>query len=132
MRKAQYALGLALLVAVSLCLLPALQAADNPVADSPEVAQLLRQAKNHALQLSDDADVMRSFSMTTRVSWASHAEQITMIKEHTNKLGKVLQEMRDKQSMASPWQKEAMNRIIPLASELASNIETTIQHMNNN
>jgi hypothetical protein len=55
-----------------------------------------------------------------------------MIKEHTNKLGKVPQEMRDKQSMASPWQKEAMNRIIPLASELASNIETTIQHMNNN
>lgn len=132
MRNARYALGLALLVAASLYLLPALQAASNPVADSPEVSELLRQAKTQAVQLSDDADVMQSLSTGTRVSWQSHSEQISMIKEHTNKLGKVLQEMRDKQSLASPWQKEAMDRIIPLASELASNIETTIEHLNKN
>lgn len=132
MRKAGYGLGLALLVAASLYLLPALQAASNPVADSPEVSDLLRQAKNQAVQLRDDADVMQSLSTTSHAVWDSHAGQISMIKEHTNRLGKVLQEMRDNESLASPWQKEAMDRVIPLARELASNIETTIEHLNKN
>ncbi len=55
-----------------------------------------------------------------------------MIKDHTNDLGKVLQEMSDKRQSASPWQQAAIDRITPLARELAANIETTIEHINNN
>ena len=131
MRKARCVLGLALLAAASLYLLPALQAADNPVPDSPEVSGLLTRAKEHAAQLTRDADVMKSFAwqdMSTEI----HSQQITVIKEHTNNLGKVLQQLDDQHQMASPWQQEAIERITPLAKELASNIEMTIEHINNN
>ena len=131
MRKARNVLGLALLLGAFLYLLPVLQAADNPVPDSPEVAELLTQAKSHALQLRDDAQLMHQFSLM-KVSWESHAEQIMTIKGHANNLGKVLKQMADRQESASPWQQSAIERITPLAQEMATNIETTIEHLNNN
>ncbi len=131
MRKARSVLGLALLLGAFLYLLPVLQAADNPVPDSPEVAELLTQAKSHALQLRDDAQLMHQFSLM-KMSWESHAQQITTIKDHVNNLGKVLKQMSDRQEFASPWQQSAIERITPLAQELASNIEATIEHLNNN
>jgi len=131
MLKARYALGLAFLLAASLYLLPALQAADNPVPDSPEVSEMLTQAKNQSLQLSDDANSMHNFSLTG-MSWESHATQINLIRSHVNKLGRILQQMDDKRATASPWQQEAIDRITPLAAELASDVEKTIEHLNNN
>ena len=131
MRKARYALGLALLMAASLYLLPALQASDRSVADSPEVSELLTQAKNHAIQLRDDSDTMQQYA-TSGVTWQSHAIHINTIKDHVNNLGKVLQKMSDRHPHASPWQQGAIDRVTPLARELASNIEETIEHINNN
>jgi pyrimidine operon attenuation protein/uracil phosphoribosyltransferase len=40
--------------------------------------------------------------------------------------------MSDRQEYASPWQQGAIDRVAPLARELASNIEATIEHINNN
>lgn len=131
MRKARYALGLALLVAASLYLLPVLQAADNPVPDSPEVSDLLTKAKQHAIQLARDADEMQAFA-SQGLSTESHATKINTIREHTNNLGKVLQQLSDRRESASPWQQTAIDRVTPYASELASNIETTIEHVNKN
>jgi hypothetical protein len=131
MQKLRYALGLALLMAASLYLLPALQAADNPVPDSPEVSDLLAQAKSDAVQLRDDADVMRQYGMS-QLSWESHAGRITMIKEHINDLGKVLRQMDERREWASSWQQKAIDQVTPLASEMASSIEATIDHLNKN
>lgn len=131
MRKARFLLSLALLVAASLYLLPALQAADEPVADSPEVSELLTQAKNHAYRLREDSDTMHKYSLSS-LSWESHATQINTIRQHVNNLGKVLQKLSDNRESASPWQQKAIDHVTPLAAELASNIETTIEHINNN
>jgi hypothetical protein len=131
MRKARYVLGLALLMAAALYLLPALQASNSPVADSPEVSDLLSQAKNHAVQLRDDADTMKQYGKS-KMAWESHVAQINTIRDHVNNLGKVLQKMSDRQEYASPWQQGAIDRVTPLAQELASNIEATIEHINKN
>lgn len=130
MRKTRFGLGLALFAAVSLYLLPALQAA-NPAPDSPEVTELLTQAKNQAIQLKNDADLMRSFSLS-KLTWRSHAEQIDIIKTHVNKLGGILKQMGERRQFASPWQQQAIDRITPLASELASDVDKTIEHLNKN
>lgn len=131
MRKAQNVLGLVLLLAAFLYLLPVVKAADNRVPDSPEVAELLTQAKEHAAQLTRDADEMQVFARK-KLTAQSHAMKINTIKEHTNNLGKVLQQLSNNRDTASPWQQTAIDRITPFASELASNIETTIDHINNN
>jgi hypothetical protein len=131
MRKARFAFCLALLVAASLFLLPALRASDNPVSDSPEVSELVTQAKNHAVQLARDADDMQAFAKQG-LSTEGHSMKIDSIKQHTNKLGRVLQQLDEVRGPASPWQQIAIDRVTPFAAELASNIETTITHINNN
>jgi len=131
MRKARYLLSFALLLAASLYLLPALQAAVNPVPDSPEVSELLTQAKAQSIQLRKDAELMHSFSLSD-LSWQSHAAQIDLIKTHINKLGRILKQMGERREFASPWQQQAIDRITPLAAELASDVEKTIEHINNN
>lgn len=131
MRKVRYVLGLALVMAASLYLLPALQAADEPVPDSPEVTNLLSKAKSHAIQLRDDSEMMHGFAMSN-LSWESHAQQITTIKGHINNLGKVLQQMSDEYEAASPWQQKAIDHVTPLAREMAANVEETIDHLGEN
>lgn len=131
MRMARYGLGLALLVVTSLCLLPALQAAGEPAPDSAEVTSLLAQAKTYSLRLTRDAEMMQTFA-NPRISWESHAGEINVIRGHINNLGKVLQQLNDAHSSASPWQRAAIDHIMPLARELASDIESTIDHINKN
>ncbi len=131
MRRAPYALGFALVVAASLYLLPALRAADEPVPDSPEVTELLTQAKTHAIRLTDDSDMMYRYSLSG-LSWRSHANAINGIKEHINSMGKLLKQMGEKRESASPWQQSAIDRVTPLAAELAANVEKTIEHINEN
>ena len=92
---------------------------------------MLTQAKNHAAQLSRDADEMQTFANSS-MSFESHATKIDLIREHTNNLGKVLQQLSDRHDAASPWQQTAIDRITPFASELASNIEATIDHLKKN
>lgn len=129
MRSGRYVLNAALLVIVCLTLLPALQAGEGPVPESPEVSELLTRAKTSALRLSTDADTMASFTRST-LSWESHAEQIHTITQHVNNLGAILKQLDAKRGSASPWQREAIDRVTPLAKELASDIETTIKHIN--
>ena len=99
--------------------------------DSEEINKLLADAKTEAVELKGDAHEMESFTRSG-VSWQSHAEKITLIKEHLNKCGEVVQKLNDAKSTGSPWQQKAIERITPLLSELANNIEATIEHLNNN
>src|SRR5579875_400219 len=131
MRKASYLPGLTLLVAACLYLLPTLQAAENPLPDSPAVTELLTQAKERAGQLVRDADEMQMFAVKPFVP-ETHAHKINTIKDHVNKIGEVLQQMENARGSASPWQQRSIDRITPLARELAANIETTIDHINEN
>lgn len=131
MPKARFACGLVLLLVLSLYLVPVLQAADNPAPDSAEVSELLTQARSHAALLTRDAAEMQVYGRQ-RLSPQSHAVKINTIREHVNNLGQVLQQLNDKRTTASPWQQSAIDRVTPFASELASNIETTIEHINKN
>lgn len=131
MRKARFVLGLALLVAASLYLLPALQAADEPIPDSPEVSEKLVLAKMPAAQLTKDADYMFTFR-TSELTEVSHAVQLNMMRDSLNELGEYLEEMGSRREWASPWQQQAIDRILPLGRELATKLEATIEYLNNN
>lgn len=131
MRKARYLLGLALLVAASLYLLPALRAADEPVLDSPEVTDLLVQAKGCAARLANIADEMHKSDVSS-LSWRTYAEQLTLMKQEMKSIGSLLGQMNERYEWASPWQQDAIDRISNMAAGLASNIDTTIEHLNDN
>ncbi len=97
--------------------------------DSKEVSTILADVKTEAIQLSRDADELKSFTHST-LTWESHAVKVEEIKRHVNNAGKSLSKLDNARADASPWQQQAIDRINPLLKELASNVTSTIEHLN--
>ncbi len=97
--------------------------------DSKEVSATLADVKSEAIQLRQDADELKTFTHST-LSWESHAAKIEEIKRHVNNAGQSLSKLDSARGSASPWQQQAIDRITPLLKEIASNVESTIEHLN--
>lgn len=97
--------------------------------ESEQVSKMLSDAKMQAFQLKEDAEQMETFSRSSG-SWASHVEAINKIKENVNAMGRLLAKLQDNRSSAVLWQRTAIDRIIPVAKELAANTSKAIEHLN--
>jgi hypothetical protein len=126
-RNATWAAPLALAAAGFLIFLPTLKAGDVP--DSEHVAKLLSDAKTLAFQLKEDAAMMETFTRTN-VSWESHAVAINTVKDHVNQLGRQEGKLKEARSAAAPWQKVAIDRIVPYLEELEGYTLAVIEHIN--
>ena len=94
-----------------------------------EASDLLKQVRNGAIQLSNDGDQLVSMARSN-VSRSSYAGSLERIKAHINKTGAQLAQLEALKNEAAPWQQEAIDRITPIAQELASDTEAAIQHIN--
>lgn len=65
-----------------------------------------------------------------KVSWESHSTAISQVREHINALGRQATKLKEARDSASPWQKEAIDRIEPILKELADNTSAVINHLN--
>jgi hypothetical protein len=99
------------------------------VPDSEQVAKLLSDAKTMAFQLKEDAVAMEGFTRMN-VSWESHAVAINQIKDHVNALVKQETKLKDAKNAASPWQKTAIDRIVPYLDELEGYTSAVIERIN--
>jgi hypothetical protein len=120
---------LVLLTAVLLIVHPNVQAA--PEADNKEVSQLLEDIKVQSADLQRDSETLESYTRSG-VSWQTHAEELNQMKDRINTIGKTISKLQNLRSSASPWQQEAIDRIIPVAEKLASNTSAAIEHLNKN
>jgi hypothetical protein len=116
-----------LLIAVLFSTRLEMQAA--PAEDSREVSKLLEDIQSQASDLQRDSDTLESFTRSN-VSWESHAEELDRIKERINTIGETIKNLNSLRGSASPWQREAIDRILPLADRLAANTKAAINHLN--
>ena len=70
-----------------------------------------------AFQLKEDAVAMEGFTRMN-VSWESHAAAIDQIKDHVHALQKQEAKLKEARSAAEPWQRTAIDRIVPYLDEL--------------
>jgi hypothetical protein len=123
-------LGTVILVAAVL-LMPRLGVYAAPPEDNKEVSQLLEDIKGQAADLQRDSEELEAFTRSD-MSWQSHAEELDRIKERINAIGKTISKLQNLRSSSSPWQREAVDRIIPVAQKLAANTTAAIEHLNKN
>lgn len=97
--------------------------------DSKEVSAFLSDAKTEAIELRDDADELKAFTQSS-LNWQSHANKVSEIKEHVNQSGRLLTNLENARAEGSTWQQQAIDQIRPLLEELAANVESTIDHLN--
>ena len=97
--------------------------------ESEQVSKILSDAKMQAFQLKEDAEQLETFSRASG-NWASHVEAITKIKENVNAMGRLLTKLQENRNSAVIWQRTAIDRVTPIARELAANTTTAIEHLN--
>ena len=125
----RFTVGLLALLASVFFLFTSLSLAQK--GENPQVTRLLQDARDEAAQLSRDADDMEAMTHSD-VSWQSHADMLATIKDHVNNLGRLVEKMEAARGSASPWQQQAIDRMIPLMRDLASNTTAAINHINEN
>jgi hypothetical protein len=104
--------------------------AAGPV-ESEKVSALFSDARMQAFQLREDAGMLESYTRSN-LSWESHAVAIDRVREDVNKMGRILGQLQDARGTAAPWQQEAIDRLTPVAKELAANTTTGINALNAN
>src|ERR1700694_5877098 len=127
LRKTTTGLMVGALIASTLLLFSMPLSAVTP--ENPEITQLLTDARDKAAELSRDADDMEAL-IRTDVSWQTHAEMLESVKEHVNQLGRIAAQLEQKRDSASAWQQQAVDRMLPVLKELATNTTAGINHLN--
>ncbi len=107
-------------------------AAAEPAAaeeDSEELNRLFADANLRASQLLRDAHELEAYH-PVRASRELHGEQLNIIRDHVNQLGKLEQQMRDERENGAAWQQGVVDQLRPMLEELAGNMEETIAEYN--
>jgi hypothetical protein len=99
--------------------------------ESDKISSILSTAKIQAFQLKEDADLLETYTRSN-VGWEAHADAVNTMKENVNKMGKLLEQLQNNRNDAAPWQQTAVDRIIPIAKELAANTTAAIGILNKN
>lgn len=106
-----------------------------PVAESytwdfrGEAAGLLEQVRANSALLAKDAATLESFKRSG-VSWQSHAGLLNSIRGHINENGNLLCRLQAIRHVTAPWQQQAIDRVVPMSSEMAVRTEAAIDHLN--
>lgn len=125
--RGKYSL-IALALLTSMFLLSGLAPAQQNNEENAEVSRLLSDAREKAAVLSRDADEMEALTRS-EVSWQSHAAMLDTMKEDVNELAKSVEKLNAARDSASSWQRQAIDRMMPLMKELASNTTAAINHL---
>jgi uncharacterized membrane protein YgaE (UPF0421/DUF939 family) len=127
-RESYYSAALILLASIVLFACPMLSAVES-TDENPQVTQLLADARDKAAVLSRDADEMESLTRSD-VSWQTHASMLETMKDDVNNMAKIVEKLQTSRNSASPWQRQAIDRMVPVLKELASNTTAAINHLN--
>ena len=99
--------------------------------DAKSIPSVLQEVKQHAGQANDDAEVLDSFRRTG-VSWQSHAWCLNEIRQHVEDLMEDYSRLQTMADKATPQQRDAINQLKPLLREMTTDLEKTIQTLNEN
>jgi len=94
-----------------------------------EASRLLKEVQSTATVLDRDADLLQSFTRGG-LTWESHVNQVSVVKDHINTMGKHLDRLQAIRHLATPWQQQAIHSVVPAALILAAHTESAIEHLN--
>ena len=94
-----------------------------------EASMLLQEVQSTAALLSREAATLHSFARGG-LSWETHVSQVTVVKDHINAIGQRLDRLQAIRHVAAPWQRQAIDSIVPAAASVAAHTEAAIQHLN--
>jgi hypothetical protein len=104
-----------------------LKAVENT--ENQNVRNLLDQAAEQAAVLDYDADQMTGL-LFDDFSWQTHAAMLDTVRDHVNSLGRTIAKLEAERGQANSWQRQTIDRAVPLLRDLANNTTEAIDHLN--
>lgn len=129
--RAVYLSSLGFVVAAFLSLTPVLQAADTGY-DSKEIAGIFAEARTNVLQLKLAAVQMEPVLHSPELNWSTHTAELTEIRELINNLAVTVRNLNEVRSKGSPRQQQAVDRFTVALQEMATNVNSTLEHLTMN
>ena len=96
------------------------------------IARELANLKRTVSEMRQHADTLNSFTSSKQLSWQSHTERLSTLKEHMNEMGKSLAELEAMKSTASDTQALAIEHARPHLTSVARNLTEAIELVNEN
>jgi hypothetical protein len=93
---------------------------------------LLESLQRLNVQLSRNGETLDTFARSNQFDWRSHAQYLHNVREGVNEAGSLLRELQVLRDSAHPWQRSAIDRIVPIAADLAEHTQAAIEHLREN
>jgi len=90
---------------------------------------LLRNLKDVAAKLNRDAETLNTFHRNPQISWQSHSHYLNLVRGHINEAGSMLRELQGMRHAVAPWQQHAIDRVTPVAADVATHTGAAINHL---
>ncbi len=95
--------------------------------DSQQLTQLLGEVRDEAAELARDAVEMESL-IRTDVGWETHSVRLDRIKDRVNNMARIVAKLTETRTSGSELQEQAVDRIVPMLTELAINTTAAIKY----
>lgn len=78
------------------------------------------------------AQLHLAFARSPHYNWWSHAHYLNAVRDQVNDAGEIISELQSIRHGALPWQKQAIDRVHPVALDLAAHTEAAIAYLAEN
>lgn len=91
----------------------------------------LKRAQSYAVVVAGDADELKRLS-NSMLSPDWHVEKLTALKGEVNGMSREITNLRAQRDSLSPWERHALDEVLPLLQATAANTESAIGYFNEN
>lgn len=91
----------------------------------------LKRAQASAAAVADEADGLRRIA-NPMLSPDWHLGKLTALKDEVNRLSKEISSLRAERESLAPWERHAVDKVLPLLQATAANTESAIEYFDGN
>jgi uncharacterized surface protein with fasciclin (FAS1) repeats len=95
-----------------------------------KIDDMLAQFESKAIETRRDAAMLESKRRNRQLSWQTHTDKLSVMKEHINEMGKMLAELEGMKPKATLFQEKAIAAARPHLEDLAQRVEKAITWVN--
>jgi len=100
------------------------------VSQVSKIDDMLAAFESKAIETRRDAAMLESKRRNRQLSWQAHADQLRVMKDHINEMGKMLTELEGMKSSATLFQEKAIEAGRPHLEDMAQRVEKGINWIN--
>ena len=129
MTKKSFSITSAILVTLSLSLA---QGGVKTQTAAESAKDTLKQLRASAIKVENEAEELTVIIENPLMSAESHLDRLTAMKEDINRMGREIGSLEEERQALATWEREAVDKVLPLAQDAAANTQSAIEFFNNN